>query len=94
MLNADEIERVAQRRAGAKLRWYLHALVYVCFNLFIFAMSQRGLGHRPWSALPSIGWGLGLALHGFSVFVLGGNLRDRLVERERLRRRAMDPEIE
>lgn len=82
-LSPEEIERLAQRRAGAKLGWYVHAVVYVCVNLFIYAISRYGFGHRPWSAFPLLGWGLGLALHGFSVFVLGGSLRDRLVQQER-----------
>ena len=36
-----------------------------------------------------LGWGVGLALHGISVFVLakGGAFRDGLVERERERLR-------
>jgi hypothetical protein len=65
--------------------------VYVVVNLFLFAISSYGLGHRPWSVFPLLGWGLGLALHGISVFLLGagGGLRERLVqqERERLQRR-------
>jgi hypothetical protein len=89
-LTSEEIERVAQKRAGAKLGWYIHAMVYVLVNLFLFAMSRYALGTRPWSVFPLLGWGLGLALHGVSVFVLGagGSLRERLVqkERERLRR--------
>ncbi len=48
-------------------------------------------GSRPWSVFPLLGWGLGLALHGISVFMLGtgSDLRERLVqkERERLQRR-------
>ena len=82
-LSPEEIERLAQKRAGAKLGWYVHALVYVCVNLYIFAASRYGFGERPWSAFPLLGWGLGLAFHGLSVFVLGGNLRDRLVQQER-----------
>ncbi|WP_198970897.1 2TM domain-containing protein [Xylophilus sp. ASV27] len=93
-LTPDEIERIARKRAGAKLGWYLHAAVFVLVNLFIFAISQYGFGHRRWSVFPLLGWGLGLALHGISVFLLGsgGGLRDRMVERERERlRRQQDP---
>ena len=89
-LSPEQIERLAHRRAGAKLGWYVHAVVYVAVNLFIFAISRYGFGDRPWSALPLLGWGLGLTLHGVAVFVLadGNGLRERLVaqERERLRR--------
>jgi fatty acid desaturase len=86
-LSPEEIERLARKRAGAKLGWYIHASVYVVVNLFILGLSQYGFGHRPWSVAPLLGWGLGLALHGISVFVLGsgGGLRERMVQKERER---------
>lgn len=86
-LSPEEIERLAHKRAGAKLGWYVHAALYVVVNLFIFALSSYGFGSRPWSVFPLLGWGLGLALHGISVFLLGasGGLREKLVERERER---------
>jgi len=86
-LSPEEIERIAHKRAGAKLGWYVHAMVYVAVNLFIFAISSHGFGRPPWSVYPLLGWGLGLALHGVSVFVLGagGGLRERLVQQERER---------
>jgi hypothetical protein len=89
-LSPEEIERIANRRAGAKLGWYMHAVVYLLVNAFIFAISRYGFGSRPWSVYPLLGWGLGLALHWVSVFILasGSGLRRRLVEneRERIRR--------
>jgi hypothetical protein len=83
----DPIDRLARKRAGAKLGWYLHALAYVAVNLVVFAFSRYGWGQRPWSVFPLLGWGLGLALHGVSVFVLGtgSGLRERMVQRERER---------
>lgn len=86
----EEIERLARKRAGSKLGWFIHAAVYTVVNLVVFSMSQYAFGHRAWSALPALGWGLGLALHGVSVWFLGAgsNLRERMVqnERERLQR--------
>jgi hypothetical protein len=94
-LSPEDIERLARKRAGAKLGWYIHAVVYVLVNLFIFTMSQYAFGHRPWSVMPLMGWGLGLALHGISVFVLGAGegLRERMLqkERERLQRERGGP---
>ena len=84
-LSPEEIERIAQKRAGAKLGWYVHAGVYVAVNLFIFLISRYGFGDRPWSVVPLLGWGLGLALHGIAVFMLSsdGAVREHLVQHER-----------
>jgi hypothetical protein len=84
-LSPDEIERLAHKRAGAKLGWYIHATVYVLVNLFLFLSSEMVFGSRRWSVYPLLGWGLGLALHGVSVFLMGSSrgLRDRLVQKER-----------
>lgn len=81
----DELDRLARKRAGAKLGWYFHATAYVAVNLLVFAMSQYAFGNRSWSVFPLLGWGLGLALHGASVWLLGtgGDLRERMVQKER-----------
>jgi len=86
-LSNEDIDRIARKRAGAKLGWYVHAMVYVVVNAFLFFISFEGIGHRPWSIYPAFGWGVGLALHGVAVFLLGSgsDLRERLVQRERER---------
>ena len=93
-LAPEELERLARKRAGAKLGWYAHAALYVLVNLFLFALSDQAFGHRRWSVMPLLGWGVGLALHGASVFLLGtgSGLRERMVrkERERLQRERGD----
>ncbi len=84
-LPPDELDRLARKRAGAKLTWFVHATIYIIVNLLVFAMSEYGFGQRAWSVKPLLGWGLGLALHGASVWLLGagGNLRERMVQNER-----------
>ncbi len=86
-LTPEAIEKLARKRAGAKLGWYMHAVLYVVVNLIMLSLSRYGFGHRPWSVYPLLGWGLGLALHGVSVFVLGtgSGLRERMVQKERER---------
>ena len=51
-LSPEVIEQLARRRAGAKLGWYIHALVFTLVNLALFAMSRYGFGDRPWSIFP------------------------------------------
>ena len=80
-----DLERLARRRAGAKMGWYIHATVFVLVNLGMFALSYSGFTRRPWSMAPVLGWGAGLLLHGISVFILatGSPLRERMLQRER-----------
>ena len=93
-LQNTDLERLARRRAGAKLGWYLHATVFVVVNLGMIALSSFGFTRRPWTMAPVLGWGAGLVFHGISVFILanGSPLRERLLqrERERLQREQQD----
>ena len=84
-MTPEDLDRLARRRANAKLGWYVHAMAFVLVNALICATSRHALGTRPWSVYPLLGWGLGLVLHGSSVFLLdtGGGLRERMVQRER-----------
>ncbi len=79
----EQIDRLARRRAGAKMGWFIHAFVYLCVNagLALLALSHG----RDWYAYPLLGWGLGLALHGAAVWLMGpgAHWRERMVERER-----------
>lgn len=78
-----DLERLARRRAGARLGWYIHATVYIAVNLLLAALSAMS-GHH-WAVFPALGWGLGLAIHGMVVFLVtgGAGLHERLVQRER-----------
>jgi hypothetical protein len=81
-LSDKDLERQARRRADAKLGWIIHALVYVAVNTLLAVLSS--MSDRNWAVYPALGWGLGLAIHGFIVFVVtGGGLHERLVQRER-----------
>jgi hypothetical protein len=86
-MSPEEIDSLASKRAAAKLGWFIHAAVFTIVNLVVFAMSKYGFGQRSWSIVPFLGWGLGLAMHGASVWLLGAgsDLRERMVQKERER---------
>ncbi len=86
-----DTERLARRRAGAKMGWYVHATVYLLVNLGLVAVSM-GQG-RSWAAYPLLGWGLGLLVHGVVVFaaIPGGGFYERLLARERRALQQKDP---
>jgi hypothetical protein len=89
-VTTDPIERLARKRAGAKLGWYLHANVYVLVNLLLITLSAAS--GRHWAVFPAVGWGIGLAVHGVVVFLVtgGSGLYERLVQAERSRMAAQD----
>ena len=81
----SELERLARRRASARLGWYAHAVVYLAVNAVLMLMAF-GTG-RTWALFPALGWGLGLVLHGLGVWLGlgGGGLQQRLIDQERAR---------
>ena len=84
-LQNPALEKLATKRARAKLGWYIHASVYVAVNLLLVALSATS--GRHWAMFPAVGWGIGLAVHGVMVFLATGGtgLHERLVQRERSR---------
>ena len=84
----DDLDRLARRRAAARMGWYVHALVFLAVNAALATLSLSS--GRHWAIYPALGWGLGLLIHGLVVWVVlgGGGLQQRLVtqERERLMR--------
>ena len=84
-LQDKDLDRLARKRAAAKMGWYIHASVYIIVNLLLAAMSA--MSDRHWAVFPAFGWGIGLAVHGAVVFLVtgGGGLHERLVQQERNR---------
>lgn len=82
--NPDPTERLARRRAAAKLGLYVHAAAYLVVNLGLLVLDSPGAGAR-WAWYPMLGWGLGLAIHAAVVTLAlpGGGLFEALLARER-----------
>lgn len=87
----SDLDRLARKHASAKLGWYFHACIYILVNLLLIGLAS--LSGRHWAAFPALGWGLGLAIHGFVVLLTtsGYPLRERMVQRERERLAQRDP---
>lgn len=84
----EDLERLARRRAGAKLGFYIHAAVFAAVNLALFAINRQFSPHYAWHFWPLGGWAIGLAFHGLAVFLAGSGLQERMIENERRRLQA------
>ena len=82
-----EAYRVARRRVRRLRGWYIHALVYACVigGLWLLFALQPSFGRFGWPRPlpPTLGWGLGLAIHGLVVW-MGSSLRGRQWESRKI----------
>ena len=78
----EALERLARKRAGARMGWLIHAAVYLAVNAGLAALSMAS--GRHWAVFPALGWGLGLLVHGLVVWFAGAgsSLRESMVQAE------------
>lgn len=71
------------RKAQARASFKVHAISYVLVNLGLIAVWYFTTRRYPnvifWPIFPLLGWGIGLASHGFAAYGKGG---ENAVERE------------
>ena len=59
---------LAQKRAEAKIGFYIHAAIFIAVNLLLVAINLATDPKTIWFIWPLIGWGLGLLGHGLLVY--------------------------
>lgn len=74
----------AKKRVKAIKGFYIHALVYLLVNLFLAFFSFQKNGEFNFGNFWGMGfWGIGLAVHGASVFlpdfILGKNWEEKKI---------------
>jgi hypothetical protein len=86
-LAIHDLDRIARRRASAKLGFLIHASVYFIVNLALFTINDHFTPSYSWFLWPLGGWGIGLAIHGLAVLLAGtvSGIRERMVQAERRR---------
>ena len=80
------------RMAKARVAFKMHLLVYLAVNLFLAAIwlvTGRGSDSGSpdggyWPIWTHLGWGLGLAIHGFTTYGPASNMLQH--EEDKLRR--------
>jgi hypothetical protein len=68
MDDADKRRDAVIRRLEAKRGFNVHAALYVIVNLLLmFIWGFSGAGYF-WPVWPIVGWGVGLAFHGWTTY--------------------------
>ena len=57
-LTSEEIDKLARKRTGAKMGWYLHLAIYLTVNAGLFLASSLMFGTRNYHLGPLLGWGI------------------------------------
>jgi 2TM domain len=79
----EDIYYKAKKRIKAKKGFYTHLGVYLACGVFFFLMNMLTWEGELWFPFPLLPWGIGLAIHGFSIFGLpGGKMSERWEEEE------------
>ena len=82
MTDDVELRRLAIRRADMKLAFRSHLMAYVVVNAGLVMINLITSDDYFWAIWPMLGWGIGLAAHGVTVYMDGEGMRDRMIEQE------------
>jgi hypothetical protein len=83
MNNTDKY-KIAKRTAAKKLGFFIHAIVYVATIALLVNINLVTSPNYLWFIWPMAGWGIGLFVHGITIFLQSGSssIRERMVQRE------------
>lgn len=92
-IEEQELRKKAEKRVEETQGFKANLVSYLLVNLLIFVIwlvvAIAGGTWFPWFLFPLAGWGIGVALHGWSVYSESyGKSREKRVEEEMERMRA------
>ena len=68
MIDESDKRAAAVRRLKAKRGFQIHAEIFVAVNILLAAIWATSGGGYFWPIWPFLGWAIGLAFHGWSVY--------------------------
>jgi uncharacterized protein YhhL (DUF1145 family) len=82
-MDDNETYRKAEKRVKDRLGFYSHFAVYVIVNIILYIINRMTApGGYQWFIWPLMGWGIAVLFHFMDVFVLSGNLKERMIRKE------------
>ncbi|MEM9887512.1 MAG: 2TM domain-containing protein [Bacteroidota bacterium] len=84
---------IARKRVKAKKKFHRNLASYIIFSIFFFFLNMYSYSGHLWFIYPVLGWGLGIAMEYYKVYV-DPKVEDQAVEREMRRLRERNIPIE
>jgi len=91
-IDYEAIRQRAEKRVRQRVEFVQHLSVYVIINLILWALwlvaasaIQSPIVHFPWPILVTLGWGIGVAIHGMVVYTqtsMMDVMRESAIEQE------------
>ena len=78
----EQLRRRARKRVEDVKGFYIHLGIYLIVNTALFVLNMVTNPDHLWFYWPLIGWGIGLAIHGFSLVMEGRVFGPEWEERE------------
>ncbi len=65
-MDDKNLYKIAKKRVYAKKGLKIHVIVYLLISILLYVICIGN--NQNWWIYPVIGWGIGVAIHAFSVF--------------------------
>ncbi|HHM0727197.1 MULTISPECIES: 2TM domain-containing protein [Elizabethkingia] len=83
-VNYENDEREAYKKASRRVKeikdFYSNLISYCCVIPFIVVINLMTSPKFLWFVFPMLGWGLGVAIHGFTTFGIGKSWEERKIQ--------------
>ena len=76
-----------RNQAKAKVEFRIHLVTYIAVNGLLVLIDLLSSPGHLWFMWPLLGWGIGLAVHAFTVYFSSGepSLKERMIEKEMMK---------
>lgn len=87
-----DLRAKAEARVKAREDFRIHLLIYVLVNAMLWVIWYMGGANieSPWPIYASLGWGIGLVAHWYTVYGTNDQRREAEIEAEMRRLRGGD----
>ncbi|MCL1673124.1 2TM domain-containing protein [Elizabethkingia ursingii] len=83
-VNYENDEREAYKKASRRVKeikdFYSNLISYCCVIPFLVVINLMTSPGFYWFVFPMLGWGLGVAIHGFTIFGIGKSWEERKIQ--------------